>query len=233
MLLSIFAALGNALLRFAFVEGAVVPWWVSAQQGTDLAKISRIWESANSILPLFTSGRHLTRTASASFFGLLLLAVGPILQRASTVDVVHWQLKAEYTVPVSPDPFTGYYGNVDDDETIRYYSPMFLQVLREYNQRIPFYFPDDDTCRDECRFKEVAAGWDIECHNWTSPYGLMSNEDWKQYAHAGGISPSMDMGLPLLRRKFNKTKHSGPDPSQTMFWSNVSFEHADSDWSNF
>ena len=115
VLLSIFAALGNALLRFAFVEGAVVPWWVSAQQGTDLAKISRIWESANSILPLFTSGRHLTRTASASFFVLLLLAVGPILQRASTVDIVHWQLKAKYTVPVSPDPFTGYYGKVDDE----------------------------------------------------------------------------------------------------------------------
>jgi hypothetical protein len=79
VLLSLFAALGNALLCYAFVEGAAVAWWVSAQQVTNRARLNRTWESVNSIAPLFTSDGHLTRTASASFFVLLVLAVGPIL----------------------------------------------------------------------------------------------------------------------------------------------------------
>jgi hypothetical protein len=96
------------------------------------------------------------------------------------VDVVPRQVETNLTVTVSPNPFpwgiTGYYGHVDDDGAIRYYSPLFLQVLREYSKSTRIYFADDGTCEGECRFDLVAAGWDIECHDWTNSYLLISRE---------------------------------------------------------
>ena len=224
VVLSILVTAANALFRYAFVEGASTAWWVRAQRGTTLQTLHSFWKPIQSVFPLFTSGRHMTTTAVASFCVLLLLLDGPLLQRASSVVIAPQQASENLTIPVSPQPFveglTGYFGNLNDDPEVRYYTSLFLDVLQNYNSRSPIELPDGGKCNGQCDFDIIAAGWDIECHHHTTPYRLISPAENAEYYAKGGEDPFLTSSGPLK----NASRYYGPDPSQVMFSVHVSRE---------
>ena len=59
------------------------------------------------------------------------------------------------------------------------YNPVFADVLQQYNTRQPMTLPDFG-CKGTCEFDVVAAGWDVQCTRWTSPFRLMSVSEYEE-----------------------------------------------------
>lgn len=200
----------HALFRYAFIEGVRVSWWVRAQRGTSVGALHRSWVHAQSAIPVVTAGRHISLTAVASFFVVMLLIDGPLFQRASSVGVKTKHISTDLTVPVSPSPFmtgaTGIYADHDAEGKPTLLNPLFSRVLQQYNTRQPITLPDFG-CRGKCNFELVAPGWDIDCDSWHSTYRLASTYDWEQWDQSMADNVTYD----------------GPPLSQTMFGTNVTY----------
>ena len=216
VLLSVLATLANALFRYAFSESARISWWIEAQKGTSFGALHRSWDHAQSVVPLLTSGKHVSITAIASFFMVVLLIDGPLLQRASSVSVVTKHTTKSLTIPISPDPFTtgatGIYADHDFEYDPTLYTPLFSKVLQQYNTRQPIVLPHFG-CKGKCDLEIVAPGFNIDCHTWNSPYQLMSTK--QEVNLTDGLN--------------NNIVDHAPSFSQNMFWSNVTYSSAAED----
>ncbi|KAK3708169.1 hypothetical protein LTR37_011673 [Vermiconidia calcicola] len=145
VILSILATVANASFRCAFREGVRISWWTTARKGTTIDMLHRCWVQSKSVMAIFTSGKQITPTAIASFFVLLILVDGPLLQRASSVSTVKRHLWRDFTIPISPSPLiigaTGIYGPHENSGKPRLYSSVFGSVLQQYNNRARSQYP--------------------------------------------------------------------------------------------
>ena len=212
VLLSIFATLANALLRYAFQEGVRVSWWTRALKGTSLGNLHRLWDQSQSVWAVAAAGRYISITAIANLFTILLLIDGPLLQRASTIRSESRQEIANLSVPISPTPFmrgaTGILVDHDYEYHPSLYNPLFGKTLQQYNNRQPITLPAFG-CKGKCEMTVEAPGFDIDCESWTSPYRLMSELEYVWLV--GG------------------TNRTVPAVSQVMFSSNVTYSWQASD----
>ena len=211
VLLSVLATIANALFRYAFREGATISWWTRALRGTSLDGLYRQWDHAQGVVPILTSGKHISLLAVVSLATTLLLIDGPLLQRASSIKVSTKQVQKILNVPISPSPFlegaTGLYAYDDYESTPTLYSGLFSKALLQYNTRQPISLPDFG-CKGRCEFEVIAPGFDIDCRTWHSPYRLASNNDYERA---------------IGQIKNCTACHRVPALTQTMFWSNVTY----------
>ena len=83
--------------------------------------------------------------------------------------------------------------------------PGFSGLLQAYNNRQPIEIPGF-ACKGQCEFDIVAPGFDVRCGNWTSPYRLMTAEEYERKARA------------------NESVNDTPRDLQTMFWSKITYD---------
>jgi len=208
VLLSIFATLANMLLRQALAEGVRIRWWTRAQKGTSIGVLHRTWLHGNAFWPVVFSGRQMGLVGVSSLLVVALMIDGPFLQRASSVASVPRKSEFNMTLPVSPSPFmtgaTGQYAMDDPENAPTLKDTGFTKILRDYNNRDPIRIPGT-TCHGRCEFDIEAAGFDMRCEKWTTPYQLMSREQYNRW-------------------DLNPSEYHGPPASQTMFWTNVTID---------
>ena len=105
VLLAIFSAFANALLRIAFSEGHVIAWWQKALRGDSIAMLQGCWAFGQGFIQGLYTKAHIGFIAFASFSVMIILIDGPLLQRASTVGTILRIEPLQLSVPVSPGPF--------------------------------------------------------------------------------------------------------------------------------
>lgn len=184
VLLSIFATIANALLVFAFTQGATIAWWTSGFKGSSLKNLHNSYHYGTGALSAFTSLTAFNTVAFASIFMLFLLMDGPLFQRASSVVQSSKFSQTNNSIPISPSPMmTGATGIVPDHSnelTPSLYHPLFSNVLQQYNNRTPIELPGTG-CIGDCRSEIVAPGWDIDCVESTEPYRLIDYNELMAY----------------------------------------------------
>ena len=105
VLLSIFATVANALLVYAFTQGATIHWWTAAFKGATLAQLHSSYHYASGALAIFSSISALNTVALASIMMPILLMDGPLLQRSVGLEQRMSFNQTNQTIPISPAPF--------------------------------------------------------------------------------------------------------------------------------
>lgn len=180
VLLSLAATLANALLRIAFAQGAATTWWVQARGVIDIGKLIALHEHTSALQCLSTfSGFSRITLATAAM--LVLLADGPLLQRAITTQLIHPANISEVTIPISPSPFnlgaTGVFTETGSSLP-NLYASAFAQVVREYDSRKPISISSLEQ-NGTVSMDMLAPGWDINCENGSSRYHIMELDEAK------------------------------------------------------
>jgi hypothetical protein len=209
VLLSVLATVSKACLGYAFTTGITIFWWRSAVIGTSLHQLHVSHQQSNSLQALFAKRPKLNSVAFASIATLLLMAEGPLLQRALHVVTRNRHVDTELIVPISSSPLmTGSTGlSLESTGSLdpQLYTPSFAEILQQYNARKDIILPEFG-CQGTCVTDIVVAGWDIECSTNASEYTLMSDTDYEQYSDPAWRS------------------YTGPPIQQVMFDTNVTIE---------
>jgi hypothetical protein len=173
VLLSIFAAIGNTLLRYALFQGWSIAWWVEALRGSTVGDLHRPWEYGTSVLASVTSTRHFNRIALGTFIVSIVVIDGPLLQKATSSTTRPLASQASITVQISPNPLplgytavmTGHSGTI---------FPKFdfvQQVMQGFNNRTAIQL-NYTGCNGVCNTTLQAAGFDVHCSHSTQPYNI-------------------------------------------------------------
>lgn len=208
VLLSTVATLANALLRIAFAQGVTIQWWLQIHQGVSIGELCALYTHGTTTRGLVTMLSKFSRVTFAAFIMILLLADGPILQRASLVSSLSNQSSSNLTVVVSTSPFVqGATGIITshDGYNPNTYTTAFSQVMQKYSARSSMSIPQMNYS-GTTTMDLLGPGWDIRCDNGSSPYGLMSFEDWQQWNDT------------------RNPNYHGPPSTQTMFDTTVDFD---------
>lgn len=210
VLLSTAATLANALLRIAFADGVAIQWWLLAHRGASIEKLFALWMHGYTTRGLFMMLSKFSKVTFAAFAMFLLLADGPFLQRASSVRAVSRQSVQNLTIPLSSSPFvygaTGIITSHDGEEA-NIYTTAFAQVMQNYNERNPIFIPEFSES-GTVAMTLMAPGWDVQCENGSTPYQLMSSEEFAQWNKA---------------LNDNTTRYEGPPQTQVMFDTTLQF----------
>lgn len=181
VLLSILATLSKTCIGYAFTSGIAIFWWKTALHGTTLRQLQTSQQQSSSLRGLYDRRPVLNRVTMASVAMLLLLAVGPFLQRALTVVTRIRNESNDLVVPVSSSPImygsTGLYAGFNITSYPILYHPLFAQILRQYEARDDITLQDFE-CHGTCTTDLVASGWDIECTSNTTEYRLTDEDEY-------------------------------------------------------
>lgn len=104
VLLSVFATLANALLVYAFTQGATIHWWNTAFKGATLGQLHSSFHYGSGVTAVFSSVAAFNTVALASIMMPILLADGPLLQRSVSVEQRLQMSHLNKTIPFSPAP---------------------------------------------------------------------------------------------------------------------------------
>jgi hypothetical protein len=173
VLLSICAAIGNTLLRYALFQGWSIAWWVEALRGSTVGDLHRHWEYGTSVLASVTSTRHFNRIALGTLIASIVVIDGPLLQKATSSTTRPLVSPANITAQISPNPLplgytavmTGHSGTV---------FPKFdfvQQVMQGFNNRTAIQL-NYTGCNGVCNTTLQAAGFDVHCSHSTQPYNI-------------------------------------------------------------
>ncbi|KAK4498419.1 hypothetical protein PRZ48_011077 [Zasmidium cellare] len=211
---SILVTVANALLGFAFAEGAVITWWVKASRGTTLRELHTSYEQGSGFLRTLFTLPAVSRLTVASFGMLLLLTDGPFFQRASTIHAQAVFASAELNVSVPPFPLqfgaTGVIPDHGSDYAPDLYTPSFAQILQQYKTRQPIQL-NETGCKGTCSTEITGPGWDVSCSDRATPYKLMSVDDNQEFS--------------TLSRQNASDQYHGPAPIQTMFDTSIVYNY--------
>lgn len=144
VLLSTAATVANGLLRTAFAQGVTIQWWSQIHRGVSVEELCALYIHGTTIRGLFTNLSKFSTVTFAAFVMLLILADGPILQRASSVHILSHTSQSNVTVPISASPFvsgaTGIINQHDDIEP-QTYTTVFSKQCNNIACEIPSRFP--------------------------------------------------------------------------------------------
>ena len=157
VLLSVCAAISTMMVRAAFGSAADIFWWSSVcfKRGVDMEELHAIWDIAYNPRSLATpssikaSLQPLLRSTASLV--LLMAAVGPLLQRAITIDLDTESPAWVGPISIRREPMwnlTTHGGlNGGFDWNAQPYEGTFAQVAEELQQRQPIVLPESgDLC---------------------------------------------------------------------------------------
>lgn len=207
VLLSFVATFANAFLRVAFVDGVTVQWWLQAHHGLSVEELCALYIHGYTTKGLSRMLSRFSRVTFAAFAMILLLADGPLLQRASSVHVLSLQGLQNLTFIVSSSPFvlgaTGYI-TTHDGLVPNIYTAKFAQVMQQYSARDAISIPQSNYS-GAVTTSLLAPGWDVQCDNGSSSYELMTMYDFEQWNNT------------------RNPNYTGPAVTQTMFSTSIDF----------
>jgi hypothetical protein len=211
VLLSVLTTLANIVLGYAFSCGLTVSWWLSALRGRTLRHLHTSQSQATSLVALFSRRPAFNTVTVASILLATLLMDQPLFQRGIRVVTRQGNESMMATLPISSSPLqmgaTGIIADHKDSLQPTLYHPLFSNISRQYDLRDAIRIPGF-TCVGSCATEIVTAGWDVACNESSTPYRLMSDEefiDW-QLEDSDGSDENSTTG-----------NYSGPARTQTMF----------------
>jgi hypothetical protein len=211
VLLSVLTTLANIVLGYAFSCGLTVAWWLSALRGRTLRHLHTSQSQATSLVALFSRRPAFNTVTVASILLATLLMDQPLFQRGIRVVTHRGNESMMVTLPVSSSPLqigaTGIIADHKDSLQPSLYHPLFSNVSRQYDLRDAIRIPGF-TCVGSCATEIVTAGWDVACSESSTPYRLMSDDEFIDWQLEG--SDDSD------ENSTNRT-YGGPDRTQTMF----------------
>jgi hypothetical protein len=109
--LAIASAVANIALHLALSQGVTIAWWVKAMKPNSTVRdLHNIWSFGSSVQDALFAGRTFNLIALAGLAVAVVPINGPLLQRASVVNV-RTEVQAEnLTIPIAqvfPGGFTG------------------------------------------------------------------------------------------------------------------------------
>lgn len=172
VVLAILVAVGNTALLVAHREAITISWWVKMIRGGDLGDCHRYWEHGSSTWQAIKAPRHISKVSVASVVMVFLFLVGPLLQRAATIETISTRIGAEFNVKIATDGFsqpTGYY--MTHAPVVNTLTPNFSMVLQDFTRRSPINL-DLGGCVGDCTSTVIAAGFDHSCETNQVAYNL-------------------------------------------------------------
>ena len=156
----------NALLRFAFSDGATISWWNQALRGATIKELHGTWSYSNNFLSIIQPPLLKFNFVRLAGLSLALLVIdGPLLQRASTVRTVKQTVDRNLTLPIRIQPMwnlTTQFNLGTANDMVPFYQPEFGDVVREFNNHDPITLPAG-VCRGNCTTAVTLAGFDHNC----------------------------------------------------------------------
>lgn len=162
VIIAILSTCANALLRFAFSEGAVLSWWSLALRGASVQDLHRTWTFSDSFLAALTSGSTVSTLLRVASLAVTLLVVdGPLLQKSSTIGQSEKIITTKLTLPIRTYPLWNYtIRDVGDSET--YFQPEFNEIVSQYYGRRDIGLPPN-ICTGKCNATVTIGGFDRNC----------------------------------------------------------------------
>ena len=188
VLLSVCAAISTMMVRAAFGSAADIFWWssVCSKRGVDMEELHAIWDIAYNPRSLATpssikaSLQPLLRSTASLV--LLMAAVGPLLQRAITIDLDTESPAWVGPISIRREPMwnlTTHGGlNGGFDWNAQPYEGTFAQVAEELQQRQPIVLPESgDLCpsNSTCTTSVIVAGFRRTCNESSMPPASISS----------------------------------------------------------
>ncbi|KAN0095144.1 hypothetical protein V8E51_015855 [Hyaloscypha variabilis] len=182
VLLSICAAVGNTLLRYALFQGWTIAWWVEALRGSTVGDLHRHWEYGTSVLASITSARHFNRIALATLIASIVVIDGPLLQKATSSTTQSLASQANITVQISPNSLpVGYTAVMTGHSGTVFPKFDFIQdVMTGFNSRTAIQL-NYTGCNGVCNTTLQAAGFDVHCSHSTQPYNVSEYDAGTSY----------------------------------------------------
>lgn len=183
VLLSICAAIGNTLLRYALFQGWSIAWWLDALRGSTVGDLHRHWEYGTSFLAAITSARHFNRIALGTLIVSIVVIDGPILQKATSSTTRPVISLANITAHISPNQLPlGYTATLTGHSGTIFPNFDFVQkVMQGFNNRAAIQIGYTG-CNGICNTTLQAAGFDVQCSHSTEPYNINLESAGTSYA---------------------------------------------------
>jgi hypothetical protein len=190
LLMAIFSALSNACIGYGFSQGVKITWWKQALQGVDLGALHDLWSYGDSLFDAVCSLHHIRPLAVASIMSTVFLAQGPLFQRASSVTTIYQRANTTLEAHILPQwtlhTTTSVSQGELDGPSFTYYTPSFIEVIRNYTDREPIV-SGIKGCAGTCHAEIAGAGYHIECTQNTTDvnYKSLEAESMKLEGHVG------------------------------------------------
>lgn len=183
--LSIIVTLANAMLRFAFSEGADLFWWsrlLSPKSSPTLGELHTVWSlkhSASSLVKFQRKQGQMHLQLRLTVLLVLLLAVnGPLLQRAITVDITTKSFtRNSVPLPIRREPMWNLTSKKISEEAYRLYKDIapplqdeVAELFTELRQQQPMILNYAGCSSNAtCTTTVVVAGFDWDCQDTEVP----------------------------------------------------------------
>ena len=114
--LAITTALSNSALAYALLQAILISWWYKVSRGSTIRELELDWETGQSFSRGLGRGliygRRIALITVASIAVAIVIIDGPLLQRASSVEISTVIDTVEMTTPLSPELPTGFSGTL-------------------------------------------------------------------------------------------------------------------------
>ena len=216
VLVAVFTAIANTLLRYLLAEGVQLSWWTKALDGATVGDLHRYWSFGSSAFAAALAGRHFNWISLASLITTLVVVDGPLLQRSSTVAVQSYAAPVNISAqhPTAPLPL-GFTGISAQNGRAYVFSPPFLGVVQQYykNSEIPMSYSG---CNGTCIATLPGAGFDYQCttteHPLTVHYNNISTMMWSNTTYNAAYgSGVLGFATGFPSGSSNTTFESDPD----------------------
>ncbi|KAK3635935.1 hypothetical protein LTR56_014473 [Elasticomyces elasticus] len=153
--LAIASAIGNTALGFSRYHAVPIAWWYRASRGSTIKDLERNWEVGHSLVLALRHNIHMGFPGFATIVVALMIIDGPLLQRATTVDVVTSTKNATLALNLSPEVPNGFsgYGLYNTLNT----SSSAISVSVDWKNRAPIHL-DVQPCNGTCTAKAIGPG---------------------------------------------------------------------------
>ncbi|KAJ6782869.1 hypothetical protein PWT90_07963 [Aphanocladium album] len=172
VVLAILSALGSAALGAAHMEGVTIAWWTKMLCGGDLRDSHRFWEHGSSAWKSATQLQHMSKVSLSSLLLVLMLASGPLLQRAATIKPVRLSAVASLQAAVPTNTLRGPTGlYLSHARVASVLTTRFGQAVQNFTAHSDIKL-DVHGCQGSCTGVIVAPGFDVSCSQAMVPYNL-------------------------------------------------------------
>jgi hypothetical protein len=144
VLLSITSTIFQLALTSALAQGALIFWWTRALYPSGTHDLQRVWEHGQSLPSALLAGKHVNLLAIATILTTVCAAaVGPLLQRASTVVEAMTPTTVLLVGNVAAELPQGYSASfVTQSAKLSGLSLAFARVIAAFEQELPISLAD-------------------------------------------------------------------------------------------
>ena len=179
VIVSITSAIYKLALGYALAEGAMIFWWNKAVKGSTVKDLSRAWEYGQGFKGAVLSGKHVNFLAVATVVVTLCAAVGPLLQRATSVVVATTTHNITLSGHVASELPQGYSASLTAQSAdLGGVSLAFAQILSGYYTQKPIVSDLQGCEAGNCTTTLQAAGITAVCGSpVVSDWGINVSSD--------------------------------------------------------